>query len=65
VTYVIYLDNILIFSEQAEEHTTAVCKVLERLRTYNLYINLKKCHFNVKEVEFLGFIINPNRVEID
>jgi len=65
VIYVIYLNDILIFSKRAEEHTTAVYKVLKRLRTYNLYINLKKCRFNVKEVEFLGFIINPDRVEID
>jgi hypothetical protein len=65
VTYVIYLDDILIFSERAKEHTIAVREVLERLRTYKLYINLKKCRFNVKKVEFLGFIINPDRVEID
>jgi hypothetical protein len=65
VTYVIYLDDILIFSEQAKEYTTAVYKVLERLYTYKLYINLKKCSFNVNEVKFLRFIINPDRVKID
>ena len=40
-------------------------KVLERLRRFKLFINLKKCEFFIKEVEFLGFIISTKGVTID
>ena len=39
--------------------------VLERLRKYKLYINLKKYLFHITGINFLGFIISVNRVLID
>jgi len=36
--------------------------VLERLREYKLYINLKKCLFYITSINFLGFIVSINRV---
>jgi hypothetical protein len=36
-----------------------VNQVLERLRRYKLFINLKKCAFNTNTIEFLGFVISP------
>jgi hypothetical protein len=65
VTCVIYLDDILIFSEDPTEHPEAVRQVLERLRTHRLYVNLKKCSFSANEVEFLGFIVGPKGVTMD
>jgi len=38
--------------------------VLERLREYKLYINLKKCSFYITSINFLGFIISVDRVLI-
>ena len=38
--------------------------VLERLREYKLYINLKKYSFYITSINFLGFIISINRVLI-
>jgi hypothetical protein len=68
---VIYLNNILIYSKPGEDHYTYIRIVIERLRKYKLYTKLSKCFFNVKEVEFLGFIIgfigvkpDPNRILI-
>ena len=39
--------------------------VLERLREYKLYINLKKCLFYITSINFLGFIVSVNRVLIE
>lgn len=62
---VVYLDDILIFSKEGEDHWDHVKQVLRRLRKFNLYVNLKKCVFAVKEVEFLGFLVNTEGVKMD
>ena len=62
---VVYLDDILIFSEKAEEHVNHVRQVLERLRRYKLFINLKKCDFHTDRVEFLGFVISTTGVSME
>jgi hypothetical protein len=54
---VIYLNNILIYSKLEKDYYTYVRIIIERLRKYKLYTKLSKYFFNVKEVEFLGFII--------
>jgi hypothetical protein len=66
---VIYLNNIFIYSKPGGDHYAYVRIVIERLRKHKLYTKLSKCFFNVKEVEFLGFIIgfigvkpDPNRI---
>ena len=65
VTCVVYLDDILIFSEDPDTHESAVKEILERLRQHHLYINLKKCQFHTKSVEFLGFIISTEGISMD
>jgi len=54
---VVYLDNILIYSENYEEHIELVKKVLARLEEHRLAISLKKLVFHVPLVEFLGYIV--------
>ena len=39
--------------------------VLEKLREYKLYINLKKCLFYITSINFLGFIFSVNKVLIE
>ena len=39
--------------------------MLERLRDYQLYINLKKCQFDIKEIQFLRFIVSIDEVQIN
>ncbi len=65
VTCVVYLDDILIYSENPDEHTKAVRQVLERLQQYCLFVNLDKCDFNTDKVEFLGFVISPDGVAME
>ena len=62
---VIYLNNILIYSKLREDYYTYIRIIIERLRKHKLYTKLNKCFFNIKEVEFLGFIIGFIRVKPD
>jgi len=54
---VVYLNDILIYSQLKEKHKHHVCKILERLQHYKLFVNLKKCAFSTDTVEFLRFIV--------
>ena len=56
VICIIYLNDILIFNEDLINYQRHVQQVFERLKDFELYVNLKKCKFHIKEVEFLDFI---------
>ena len=62
---VVYLDDIVVYSNDYEAHTHHVRMVLERLREYELYINLKKCSFHVTSIDFLGFIVSVDGVSME
>ena len=62
---VIYLDDILIYSRNEEDHTEHVCKVLQRLLDNGLYAKLEKCEFDRERIDFLGFTISPKGLEMD
>ncbi|KAE8216955.1 hypothetical protein CF319_g8841, partial [Tilletia indica] len=64
VIVVIYLDDILIFSKNREDHTKHVQQVLERLRSAQLYAKPEKCSFFQESVEFLGYKISASGVEM-
>ena len=65
VFVVIYLDDVLIYSETASEHKRHVRMVLEKLRKAGLYAKPEKCQFSVQEVAFLGYLISPHGVRMD
>jgi hypothetical protein len=65
VTCIIYLDDILIFSEDFAKYIETVQEILEKLRENKFFVNLKKYDFGTNIIEFLGFIVKPNRTEID
>ena len=54
---VVYLDDILIFTETLEEHRKIVCRVLEILQKHKLFLKPEKCEFERTEIEYLGVII--------
>ena len=62
---VVYLDDILIFSESLEVHTEQVKKVLEKLEAAGICLKLEKCAFDKQEVSFLGFVIGVNGISMD
>ena len=60
----IYLDDILIASKD-EEHKKHLELVLSRLDKFGLRINLNKCLFGLKEILFLGFLVNEKGIVPD
>jgi len=62
---VVYLDDILIFTETLEEHRRITWRVMELLRKNNLFLKPKKCKFKKAEVEYLGVIISQNSIKMD
>src|SRR5579859_8140581 len=61
----IYLDDLLIYSDSLAEHKCHVRKVLERLRDAKLCLKPSKCQFHVEEVTFLGFLVGPQGIQMD
>jgi len=59
-----FIDDILVAIDTEEGHNELVEKVLRRLEENNLFMKLEKCRWKVREVEFLGVIIGPKRVEM-
>jgi transposase InsO family protein len=66
----VYIDDILVFSNSLEEHIEHLSQIFERLRKHNYSIKLSKCWFGNEETTYLGHLINqhgvqphPNKVE--
>lgn len=55
-----YVDDILIFSRDEEQHKNDLAKVLKILQDNNLRISLDKCQFFATDIDFLGFNISKN-----
>jgi hypothetical protein len=62
---VVFIDDILIFSKNEEEHNKHLCMVLQKLRENQLYAKLNKCEFWVTKVSFLGHIISAGGISVD
>ena len=61
----VFIDDILIYSKTEEEHVEHLRIVLEILRRNILFAKFSKCHFWVKEVRFLGHIVNEEGISVD
>jgi hypothetical protein len=62
---VIYMDDILVFSKDKNEHQEQVKRILEKLRQHQLLLKAKKCYFEKEEIEFLGLIISEKGIRMD
>ncbi|KAH7621059.1 putative Transposon Tf2-9 polyprotein [Nannochloris sp. 'desiccata'] len=60
----VYLDDILIFSENEEEHNKHLKLVLDKLAEHQLVAKLSKCSFFKSEVEYLGFVVSADGVKM-
>ena len=56
---IVYLDDIIIFSNSVEEHLVHVSKVLDMLQRAGMTLKLKKCFFLEERVDYLGHIVSP------
>jgi len=60
VCVMIYLDDILIYSNNMSEHHRHVKEVLKHLHKASLYAKAEKCKFHSESVEYLGYILSPS-----
>jgi len=62
---VLYLDDILIFSDSDEQHAEHIRLILHELKQNHLYVNAAKCRFFQQEIKFLGHIISAEGVAVN
>ena len=62
---IVYLDDILIFTEELDEHRRLVKRVLALLEKNKLFLKPEKCDFEKEVIEYLGVIISKNEVKMD
>jgi hypothetical protein len=61
---VVFIDDILVYSRNEEEHEGHLRLVLQKLKDNQLYANLSKCEFWLKEVSFLGHVITRGGIAV-
>ena len=62
---IVYLDDILIYSNTLEKHVSHIRQVLTCLREYGLSCKREKCEFYTSSLSFLGFVISPSGISMD
>jgi hypothetical protein len=62
---VVFIDDILVYSKNEEEHAGHLHVVLQRLREHHLYAKLSKCDFWLKKIKFLGHTITQAGIVVD
>nr|AAV43966.1 putative polyprotein [Oryza sativa Japonica Group] len=62
---VVFIDDILIYSKNEEEHAEHLRLIMEKLRDHQLFAKFSKCEFWLDQVAFLGHVISSNGVEVD
>ncbi|GJZ83956.1 putative nucleotidyltransferase, ribonuclease H [Tanacetum coccineum] len=62
---ILFIDDILIYSKTREEYEVHIGLVLELLKEEKLYAKFSKCEFWLREVQFLGHVINGGGIHVD
>jgi hypothetical protein len=60
----VFIDGILVYSKNMEEHEELIRIMLQRLREQQLYAKFSKCEFWINEVPFLGHMISPKGITV-
>jgi hypothetical protein len=61
---IVYINDVLIYTQTEEKHDLSFNKVLKRLAQNDLVISVEKCTWSSEQVEFLGYVLTPNRIEM-
>ena len=61
----VYMDDILCFSDNLDDLIKIKRIVLQRLRDNNLYLKPKKCEFRKPKIEYLGMIVEEGKISMD
>ena len=62
---IVFIDDILVYSNTKAEHEKHLSIVLETLRADKLYAKFSKCEFWLKRVSFLGRVVSEDGVSVD
>ena len=62
---VVFIDDILIYSENEVDRAEHLRVVLSRLREHKLYAKFSKCEFWLNKVSFLGYILSKDEISVD
>jgi hypothetical protein len=62
---VVFIDDILIYSKNKEEHAGHLWIVLTGLREHQLYAKFSKCAFWLEEIQFLGHVLSAKGIAVD
>ena len=62
---VVFIDDIIVGMDTEEEHEEIVAEVIKRLEEHDLYIKPEKYKWKVREVGFLGVVIEPDGIKME
>src|ERR1041385_4705658 len=62
---VVYLDDILVYAKNDEEHVENLHLILEKLREHKLYAKYSKCEFWLPGVTYLGHVISKDGIAVN
>ncbi|KAJ9561636.1 LOW QUALITY PROTEIN: hypothetical protein OSB04_006796 [Centaurea solstitialis] len=62
---IVFIDDILIYSQGKEDHEHHLRLILELLKAKKLYAKFSKCEFSIREVHFLGHVVNKEGIHVD
>ena len=65
VCVIIYLDDILIYSDNEQQHEEHLRLVLDILCKHKLFVKISKCDFFKSSIDFLGHIISTKGISVD
>jgi hypothetical protein len=62
---IVFIDDILVYSENEQDHVEHLRIILTRLRDHQLYAKFSKCEFWLKTVSFLGHVLSESGISVD
>ncbi|KAD6455046.1 hypothetical protein E3N88_09752 [Mikania micrantha] len=62
---IVFIDDMLIYSKSKADHEQHLRKILELLKEEKLYAKFSKCEFWLREVQFLGHVVNSEGIHVD
>src|SRR4051794_26488641 len=63
--FVVFIDDILIYSKSVKEHEKHLPLIMEKLREHKMYAKFSKCEFWLSEVGFLGHVVSKEGIAVD